>query len=94
MGPGDVFKVFVFLSGSMKIHDEFPDVRERISEWEFVGYPGFQNAIDEKGDGKNNQDADNSRGSVDGSARRLDANGEMRSMDETIVGAYLQEKLH
>jgi len=78
----------------MKIHDEFPDVRERISEWEFVGYPGFQNAIDEKGDGKNNQDADNSRGSVDGSARRLDANGEMRSMDETIVGAYLQEKLH
>ena len=43
---------------------------------------------------KNNQDADNSRGSVDGSARRPDVNGELRSMDETIVGAYLQEKLH
>ena len=48
MGPGDVFKVLVFLSGSMKIHDEFPDVRERISESEFVGYSGFQNAIGEK----------------------------------------------
>ena len=32
----------------MKIHDEFPDVRERISESEFVGYSGFQNAIGEK----------------------------------------------
>ena len=40
---------------------------------------------------KNNQDADNSRGSIDGSARRPDANWELRSMGETIVGAYLQE---
>lgn len=84
--------MFVFLSGSMKIHDGSLDVRECVSNSEFVGYSGFQNAIGKKkGDGKDNQDTDNSRGSIDGSARRPDANGELRSMDETIVGAYLQE---
>ena len=85
-------KMFVFLSGSMKIHDGSLDVRECVSNSEFVGYSGFQNAIGEKKYiEKNNQDADNSRGSIDGSARRPDANGELRSMGETIVGAYLQE---
>lgn len=40
--------MFVFLSGSMKIHDESLDVRECVSESEFVGYSGFQNAIGKK----------------------------------------------
>ena len=40
--------MFVFLSGSMKIHDGSLDIRECVSNSEFVGYSGFQNAIGEK----------------------------------------------
>jgi tyrosinase len=89
MGPGGVSKVLVFLDANMEIKDRSPGTQKWMSEPGFVGYAGFQNAIGAETEMKTN-------GVVALTAALEDRirTGELRSMDEATVGAYLQEKLY
>ena len=90
MGPGGVSKVLVFLDANMNINAGPANTQKWMSEPGFVGYAGFQNAVgQEKTEMQTN-------GVVALTAALEDRMrmGELRSMDENVVGTYLQEKLH
>ena len=90
MGPGGVSKVLVFLDADMNINARPASTQAWMSEPGLVGYAGFQNAVgQEKTEMQTN-------GVVALTAALEDRMriGELRSMDENVVGTYLQEKLH
>jgi len=90
MGPGGVSKVLVFLDADMHINAGPANTQAWMSEPGFVGYSGFQNAV---GQEKTEMQTNGVVALTVALEDRMRM-GELRSMDENVVGTYLQEKLH
>ncbi|KAI4659396.1 uncharacterized protein J4E78_005824 [Alternaria triticimaculans] len=90
MGPGGVSKVLVFLDADMNINAGPANTQAWMSEPGFVGYAGFQNAV---GQEKTEMQTNGVVALTVALEDRM-RTGELRSMDENVVGTYLQEKLH
>jgi tyrosinase len=91
MGPGGVSKVLVFLDASMEISDALRNTQDWMLEPGFVGYVGFQNAI---GIAQTSKMQTNGVVALTAALEDRMRTGELRSMDDTTVGAYLQDKFH
>ncbi|KAI4640021.1 hypothetical protein J4E93_008821 [Alternaria ventricosa] len=90
IGPGGVSKVFVFLDATLKTNTGTSSTHAWMSEPGFVGYAGFQNAV---GQAKTEMQTNGVVALTAALEDRMRM-GELRSMDEIVVGTYLQEKLH
>jgi tyrosinase len=94
IGSGGVFKAFVFLGEEMGINTESPDTLRWMADPSFVGYMGFQGAAgQESGVAQEVEMQTNGAVALTKALEERMRKGDLESMDEVTVGAYLQEKL-